>query len=95
MFHNYRFTKYEERYEQKIKEVIQWLDLHRCFILSNNNGRIVFSIKGKTCMIYIKETSRETSSQLKTELKNYNNYNIKAKAIYTIYDMDDFLKGNI
>ena len=92
MFNNYRFTKYEKRYEQKIKEVIQWLDLHRCFILYNDDGKIVFSIKGRTCMIYIKETNKGISSQLQTELKNYNDYNIKAKAVYTVYDMDEFLK---
>lgn len=84
-------TKAGERYRQKEKEVIQWLDLNKCFVLSNDNGRIVFSIKGRTCMIYLKETDRAVSDQLRAELKNYKNYNIKAKAIYSIYDMDEFL----
>ena len=84
-------TKNGKKYKQKEKEVIQWLDLNRCFILSNKDGKIVFAINGRACMIYIKETDRVISNQLEAELKNYNDYNIKAKAIYNIYDMDEFL----
>lgn len=84
----------KEKYEEKKEEIIQWLDLNRCFILSNENGRIVFSINGKTCMIYIKSTNRTTSRQLNSELRNYRNYNIKAEAIYNVYDMNTFLDSD-
>ena len=83
----------KKKYEKKKKEIIQWLDLSHCFILSNKSGRIVFSMNGKTCMIYIKSTNRSISRELSSELQNYRNYGIKAEAVYNVYDMNTFLKG--
>jgi len=78
----------EEKHKKKIKEVIQWLDLNRCFVITNNDSRIVFTINGKPCMIFIKSTDRPVSRQLILELQNYRQYGIKAEAIYNIYEMD-------
>jgi len=76
----------------KEKEIIQWLDLNHCFVIFNKKGRIVFTINGKPCMIYIKSTNRSISRLLEVELQNYRDYGISAKAIYTVYDMDKLLE---
>jgi len=81
----------ERKREEKLKEITRWLDLNRCLVIFRKGSKIIFSANGKTCMLFVKSTNRPPSRRLKEELENYRKYNIKAEAIYDVYEMDQFI----